>query len=508
MTAAPDSLSSMPGLNGKSQLSSRKSLLRSGGVALALACLVFVMEQTMRYVGFFDAQNQAIWWPTNGLALALMIRNDRRSWPAILAGILMGSFAGVLHYHLPISSGITNACANALGPLLAALMLPRFKNMEDWLQEPRLIFRFVLFALLLAPILSATIYALNAHLFLLRPHFWTIFRGRADSDMLGYAMFTPLVLVVSSRERYRLANISKLPRVVLLLLVVIGTTCIVFGQSAYPVSFVVVSVFVLVSLRVGFAPSVVAVNILAVLATTTTMHGDGPLAMGAGVAVWHRILLLQTFLALTMITIFSVSVIQIERTAFQKKLQLAYSEMETLATTDALTLLPNRRRFEETLNAEWARALRSGNFLSLLMIDVDHFKTYNDRFGHPAGDICLCAIANAMLSLEHRSTDLLARQGGEEFLCLLPNTPIEEAARIAETIRIRIEALEELPLGTVHAKVSVSVGCAAMVPIPGLAPSQLIAASDEALYRAKRNGRNRVEVAETPARPFAFDPVR
>ena len=196
---------------------------------------------------------------------------------------------------------------------------------------------------------------------------------------------------------------------------------------------------------------------------------------------------------------------QIERKVFQERLQLAYEEMERRATTDALTGVPNRRLFEETLKSEWARALRSGESLALLMMDVDHFKSYNDRFGHPAGDACLRRIAQAILALEHRSTDVLARYGGEEFTFLLPGANVEGAARIAEILRARIENMHNDPKNENDCAVSISIGCSALTPAPGLLPEQLVATSDEALYRAKRNGRNRVEIAATQSELIQAD---
>ena len=209
-----------------------------------------------------------------------------------------------------------------------------------------------------------------------------------------------------------------------------------------------------------------------------------------------RILLLQSFLTLSMISVLSVSVIQVEREAFQEKLSLAYQEMEALATTDALTGVANRRRFEEALEMEWARAYRTGSCVAMLMIDADHFKSYNDSYGHPAGDECLKAIAGAALALERRSTDLLARYGGEEFIFLLPTNTCDEAAALGEKIRVRVEALYEERVVPLRRKVTISIGCAAVVPGPGLAPDMLISASDQALYEAKAKGRNRLEVSE------------
>ncbi len=451
----------------------------------------------MNYIGFFSDQGQAIWWPTNGLALALMVRSDRSRWATILVGILLGSWVSAIHYGWPISSRIVNFIANSVGPMLGALVLPRFRRLEDWLQEPHLVFRYVAFVLLLAPVLSATIYATNTHFFLPGLNFWTVLQTRADSDMLGYALFTPFVLVLTSRETYQRVKPAEIPLLAVLLALVGGTTYLVFWQTAYALTFVLISVALLVTLRLGFTASVLAVNLLAVLATVATMHGHGPFMLGQGVMLAHRILLLQAFLALTMVTVFSVSVMQIERKVFQERLQLAYEEMERRATTDVLTGVANRRLFDETLKSEWSRALRRGDSLALLMLDVDHFKLYNDRFGHPAGDACLHRIAQTILAIGHRSSDLLARYGGEEFSFLLPTTKLEDAARIAENIRLRIERMHKDPENAGDHPISISVGCAALTPTLDLTPELLIAAADQALYQAKRNGRNRIEVTET-----------
>jgi diguanylate cyclase (GGDEF)-like protein len=129
------------------------------------------------------------------------------------------------------------------------------------------------------------------------------------------------------------------------------------------------------------------------------------------------------------------------------------------------------------------------------MIDVDRFKSYNDLYGHLAGDECLRAVARALKDMQQRSTDLVVRYGGEEFVVLLPGTTLQGAVIIAETIQMRIRALHENPENRLHCPVAVSIGCAALVPAADRVPNELIGASDEALYRAKQNGRNRVEAA-------------
>jgi diguanylate cyclase (GGDEF)-like protein len=173
--------------------------------------------------------------------------------------------------------------------------------------------------------------------------------------------------------------------------------------------------------------------------------------------------------------------------------KLAQIALEQLATRDGLTGLANRRCFDDTLNAEWARALRQKSPLSLLMVDVDNFKAYNDINGHLGGDECLKRIANALAS-EMRANDLVARYGGEEFAVILPNQSLNGAATVAERIRCRVEQLR-LPnqlLPSQH--VTVSIGAATAIAGPDNDASQLVAIADAALYRAKHLGRNRISL--------------
>jgi diguanylate cyclase (GGDEF)-like protein/PAS domain S-box-containing protein len=176
--------------------------------------------------------------------------------------------------------------------------------------------------------------------------------------------------------------------------------------------------------------------------------------------------------------------------------KMAQIALEQLATRDGLTGLANRRCFDDTLQAEWSRALRQRQPLSLLMVDVDNFKAYNDANGHLGGDECLKRIATAVSS-EMRANDLVARYGGEEFAVILPNQSLKGAASVAERIRTRVEQLQ-VPnrLATGHL-VTVSIGAATALPSPDTAASDLVATADAALYRAKHMGRNRISLPQT-----------
>jgi two-component system chemotaxis family response regulator WspR len=171
--------------------------------------------------------------------------------------------------------------------------------------------------------------------------------------------------------------------------------------------------------------------------------------------------------------------------------------LERLSALDGLTGVANRRRFEEMLMAEWRRCARDRSWLSLILVDVDHFKAYNDHYGHLGGDDCLRQVAGALASSLRRPGDLLARYGGEEFAVLLPGTDPPGTSAVAESLREQVELL-----AVPHARssaadvVTISLGSAAVQPDAAGDRAQLIARADAALYEAKRSGRNRHRAAE------------
>jgi diguanylate cyclase (GGDEF)-like protein/PAS domain S-box-containing protein len=192
---------------------------------------------------------------------------------------------------------------------------------------------------------------------------------------------------------------------------------------------------------------------------------------------------------------------QAEQQLLEKHRQLERTKrmLETLALKDSLTGLYNRRHFGEQLDREWNRARREQLPLSLLMIDIDRFKDFNDTYGHLAGDRCLSAVAEAVRRCFARGSDLVARYGGEEFVVLAPGVERKQAPERAELLRQAIADLE-IDAGPEDGltSVTVSIGVATVVPGQRTVPEDLLVAADRALYQAKHQGRDRVIQAPAP----------
>ena len=207
-------------------------------------------------------------------------------------------------------------------------------------------------------------------------------------------------------------------------------------------------------------------------------------------AAWRR----RSYIAVVMTTVFGGAWVVVSwALAFALRDKVAAeSELMRLAVTDPLTGLANRRSLDGRLAEEWQRAVRERTPLSLLFFDIDHFKLFNDTYGHAAGDDALAFVAGRIAAGARRATDLAAHYGGEEFSVVLPNTALDAATRIAEKIRKRIES-DNLPHSrSRYGCVTVSIGCASCDPPAGVSSAMLLAAADRLLYEAKEAGRNQV----------------
>lgn len=167
-------------------------------------------------------------------------------------------------------------------------------------------------------------------------------------------------------------------------------------------------------------------------------------------------------------------------------------EIEYLSMTDALTGIPNRRSFDMRLSVEWAHAIREKTPIAVLLIDVDNLKKYNDTYKHMQGDIMLKTVAGILASAVRRAQDIAARIGGDEFAVLLPNTDMEAALEIAESLRGSVEAAAIMTSDKKKTSITISIGAACSKPSPGDLSDSLISLADSRLYQAKSDGRNKV----------------
>jgi len=175
-----------------------------------------------------------------------------------------------------------------------------------------------------------------------------------------------------------------------------------------------------------------------------------------------------------------------------RKLDSANQELQMLSARDGLTGIANRRFFDEYLSREWRRAQRNGTSIALIMCDVDHFKAFNDTYGHHEGDRCLRLVAGTILKNLERSSDLAARYGGEEFAVILPETTPGGTQVVAEKIRQAVRGLNIAHSASQHGRVTISIGVASAEPGAETPSANLIQAADRQLYRAKHEGRDRV----------------
>jgi diguanylate cyclase (GGDEF)-like protein/hemerythrin-like metal-binding protein len=295
-----------------------------------------------------------------------------------------------------------------------------------------------------------------------------------------------------------------------------------------PVAVIVVSFSVLLdhlSLRIAVGALIFMLQCLAILAfmwgKRRETTGRGKYFLACGIAIMSAMLLVRAAAAAigataAMLSLTDANLIQTLTFlgALMALLLLAIGFVlmskersdqlnQILATSDELTGLANRRRLDETLSSESARAGRSGQPLGLAMIDIDQFKDYNDHYGHQAGDECLKRVAKTIASAAKRAGDLAARYGGEEFVLILPDADAAAARGVAEDLRQSIEALAMHHVRSPSGRVTVSIGVAALGNDGAEDPESLLRAADAALYRAKHGGRNQVQAAPASSQPSA-----
>ncbi|WP_158792992.1 diguanylate cyclase [Granulicella sp. L60] len=592
-------------------------LRRLAWVALALFC--FSTAGTLLNLRSWRLDGVTILWPSNGLLLGMLLTTPRRQWPAYLAvgfGIDLG-INMALTFALPSSSYL--AFCNMLEAGLAAQLMYRTISPNPDLTQRKQFLSLLSYGVVLAPAVASLLAQLNRSGAQAMPMI-NAFRHWFAADALGIAVITPLYLSYTARDRF--PGRSRL-EIAGLLALLSAVAVAVFWQTRVPVLFLVLPVLLALGVRLRLVGSALGLLIVSIIGGFFTIAGYGPIALMRTNSITTRTVMLQFFVATSMLVLYVVEVVTAERERLQSnlvdsetrfrllaeasndiivlsdlagtrhyvspavrsmlgwepeellghnyhqivhpddldamrslitscrsgnpagtliyrcfkkdggflwleanirlyrdsvtgapsgfvnvvrdvskrkatedELNLQVRQAQDLAMVDGLTGIANRRHFDETIDREWKRTMRDGGELSLLMIDVDHFKPYNDLYGHIMGDECLRAIAETTQSVIHRATDLFARYGGEEFAVVLPSTDVYGAHMVAEQIRAAVERRGLSHPANPHGVVTVSVGCATQGLSFDSTPISLLKAADDALYRAKSYGRNRVEIAE------------
>jgi diguanylate cyclase (GGDEF)-like protein len=472
---------------------------------LAVAALYFVADFALNKVALGDGWQ--IFWPLNGVTLALLIARPRKDWPLLLAAVSLGTGVGEYIDGNTLGSTILQRCFSVLEVSLSASLLPRFVTLESWLRSPRLYPRFAA-AVVVGPVISGVLAAVYFHSVDGTPLI-VAFNSWAVADAMGIAAVLPLVLALRSADLGALRSSNGWLAGIGTLGGAIAIMAIVFATSQYPLVFVLYPLLMLVDWLLGLLGSSIALCCACVIAVFLTEQGYGPFANTAALGM-SRNVALQLYLGFHLMGFLPISMLFLEQRRMERELREALARTRVLASLDGLTNVANRRTLDTHLEEQWRLAMRGGNSLALLMIDADHFKEFNDKYGHQAGDECLRVIAMTLSAHVSRPADLVARFGGEEFAILLPDTPLSGAQQVAEKARTAVAGLsialpESAPATGLLStrRITVSIGCAALVPGNNMKFTRLVELADQALYLAKRGGRNRVCVADSDFEPWS-----
>jgi diguanylate cyclase (GGDEF)-like protein len=452
----------------------------------------------------------ALYTPLNGIVIAFYLISRRRLWPWITVGYIVAlsqgqDIAGAGHAH-----GFVEGFGNLLEVLLAAFCLPPYRNLKQWLLERRLLGAFAGYALLLGPAVMAITVASRysggypgsaASIGDLHAGFWERVRIIGFAESLGVALFTPLVLILLNKETYKLFRARALPITLALLALVAIGTWVAFTQDATPAIFLPCAVLLVIAFRQGLRAAVLGMAVSASVVTALSVLGRESLAalpfgLHAGWLAGSATppaTLFQSYLALIVLMVFPVSVTLLKRKDLEDRIDAQNMELDKLKSLDRLTGVANRKRFDLVLAREWQRATRDPKPVAIVMLDVDFMESYNDCYGHQAGDECLRLIATKMAEQPHRQYDLVSRYEGGKFSVILPGASGSAVQRIAEEFRSEVAALDWPHAGSPFERVTMSVGWASMTPDSGLQPEVLIQAAERALVIAKERGKNRVE---------------
>jgi diguanylate cyclase (GGDEF)-like protein len=444
---------------------SKRWSLREWGLLVALALVYTAAGKLGLRFGLVNPSASAVWAPT-GIALAAFLLGGKRLWPAIFAGAFIYNIttAGSALTSLGIAAG--NTIEGAIG----AALVTRWANGAEAFERGRDVIRFALLAGLLATIVSPSVGVTALALAGDVPwnEYARVWITWWLGDSAGALLVAPPLILWGLRPRVHWSPIRAV-EVAGLLIVLVALAALAFGPVGGPsLGFLCIPVLIWAALRFGprlAATGVAAVSIVAIAQSVLRLDALEPAQRNA------QLLLLQSFMAVTSVTVLVLAAVVAERRRGEERLR-------ELAITDPLTGLANYRQMISLLEAEMKRFLRTQRPFALLFFDLDGLKTINDRYGHLVGSRALCRVADA---LRHtcRAVDTPARYGGDEFAVILPETDEPEAVRVAKRACAHMTDDPEEP------PISASVGLA-VFPRDGDTVDRLIGTADRALYAMKQ----------------------
>jgi diguanylate cyclase (GGDEF)-like protein len=468
---------------------------------LLLMCgLVFACASGSQRISS-DAGGISCIWIANGIISAFVLTAPP-SWKArfFVAGQVVSLLVDVM-----MGSRLVFACwfaiCNSSEVLITVLPLGHFAGRAE-VNNQRNLARIAYFGVFLGPLAGAALGAPAVSILDGRSGL-EIFRLWFLSGSLGSAasLFSTLLLLTTENRRHSRTMLARLMRVFAWGGPLVAITAAIFWQTKYPIVFLLFPPLTALLFRFKLAGSVFGASLVVILGAVFTAEGHGPFRLFPGDPPMEQVTLFHMFGLVLFATSIAAAFHTEERFRLARELKAANGKLSELAFRDGLTGVLNRRSFDDILESAWTSAANTAGNLSLLYLDIDFFKRFNDTYGHQTGDDCLRRVALALVDCVREFGDCVARYGGEEFVIVLPDVSESSIRNIAERIADTIVGLEirhkESPFGVISA----SFGVATLCPSAGGAPSELIHLADSALYRAKRRGRNRIEVGAQIAAP-------
>ncbi|WP_069790700.1 diguanylate cyclase domain-containing protein [Cyanobacterium sp. IPPAS B-1200] len=461
----------------------------------------------------------SLWFPS-AITLPLVLKYGIQVFPGITLASIIGLTPSLqrISPHLSFIGfafiQISCASANCFQPMIAKYVIQRFAKSKDIFINIQSVCIFI-GAAIFSPIISAFMGVsalLSLNVINTEEYFYSLVTWWLGSA-LAHLIFSPTIMQWKRKDFISQgASVGEVVIIALTVLIICSFTFILI----YPVEYLLFPPLIWAVFRLKRFQASLLVSIIALIAIVSTSLGYGTFAKDS---VNLSLILLQSFTAvISVITLILSAVLAekqitknqlyetlehleekvLERTKelenIQVDLQNANKVLEKMAYIDSLTQVANRGCFDKILEQQWDSLMRQKECLSLLLLDVDYFKKYNDFYGHPLGDECLITIAQCLQSVVRNSSDTVARYGGEEFVIILPYTNLEQATVVAEKIQSAI-ALLAIPheVSKVSKHITFSIGIATTIPNYNHIPDDLIKKADQALYLAKQQGRNRLK---------------